>query len=396
MESGGFDVVIGNPPYVLGRETFDRSWKDYIPEKYDSYGGKFDLYIFFIERALSVLREGGQLGYIVPNTILANVNATSLRQLLLASACLERIRVFGERVFEEAQVESVVVCARKEKSVTLKDTNLVTIEKDETIQVPQVAFKSNDAFKFNINLDKSSSRILSKLKDHCVKLGKITDICIGIQLGGSSGKDQKESFLESRKKNETYKKVLDGKDINRYVLNWPGVFVRYGRWLHRKREEKYFLNPKIILRQIGESPIATFDDQRFYTLNTIYNLIIEDDKYSPEYIIGFINSKLGRWVWKKEQWDFKSLFPKIKKEQLEAIPIRTIDFTNPAEKQMHDELVALVDQMLELHKQLNKAAFASEEEPIERQIAGTDKKIDQLVYQLYGLTAEEIKIVEGM
>jgi hypothetical protein len=81
---------------------------------------------------------------------------------------------------------------------------------------------------------------------------------------------------------------------------------------------------------------------------------------------------------------------------MEDFPIRAIDLTNPAEKQMHDELVALVDKMLELHKQLNKVSFESEKEPIQRQIAATDRSIDELVYKLYGLTEEEIKIVEGM
>jgi hypothetical protein len=82
-------------------------------------------------------------------------------------------------------------------------------------------------------------------------------------------------------------------------------------------------------------------------------------------------------------------------QYMEEFPVRPIDFTKPEEKKMHDDLVALVENMLELHKQLHKASFDSEKEPIERQIAATDKKIDTLVYQLYGLTEEEIGIVEG-
>jgi hypothetical protein len=85
----------------------------------------------------------------------------------------------------------------------------------------------------------------------------------------------------------------------------------------------------------------------------------------------------------------------IKPTYLSQLPIRTIDFTKPAEKKMHDELVSLVEKMLELNKQLQKVRYDSEKEPVERQIAATDKKIDELVYELYGLTPEEIKIVEG-
>jgi hypothetical protein len=76
-------------------------------------------------------------------------------------------------------------------------------------------------------------------------------------------------------------------------------------------------------------------------------------------------------------------------------PVRTIDFTKPEDKKMHDDLVAYVEKILDLHKQIAELNFDSEKEPIERQIKATDKKIDQLVYQLYGLTEEEIKVVEG-
>ena len=88
-------------------------------------------------------------------------------------------------------------------------------------------------------------------------------------------------------------------------------------------------------------------------------------------------------------------FAQVKIVNLKQLPIRTIDFTKPAEKKMHDDLVSLVEKMLELNKQLQKAHFDSEKEPIERQIAATDKKIDKLVYDLYVLSEEEIKIVEG-
>ena len=82
--------------------------------------------------------------------------------------------------------------------------------------------------------------------------------------------------------------------------------------------------------------------------------------------------------------------------ELRRLPIRSVDFDNANEKKVHDDVVSLVDKMLDLHKQLNKASFDSEKEPVQRQIAATDKKIGELVYKLYGLTEEEIKIVEGV
>ena len=225
-------------------------------------------------------------------------------------------------------------------------------------------------------------------------MGQLTDICIGIQLGGSSGSDTKDSFISNDQVNENYKKVLDGKNINRYQKEWSGGYVRYGDWLHRKRDKKYFLNPKIVIRQIGMSPIATYDEDNFYTLNTIYN-IINSSKYSLKYLIGIINSELGKWFWIKKNSDFKTLFPKIKKSQIEAVPIPTIDFDNKKEKAMHDQIVSLVDKMLDLNEKLKKAKTPHDRELIERRIKTTDSQIDQLVYELYGLTEDEIRVVEG-
>ena len=186
---------------------------------------------------------------------------------------------------------------------------------------------------------------------------------------------------------------MDGRDINHYQKEWKGLYVRYGDWLHRKRDEKYFLNPKIIVRQIGKTPIASYDEDQFYTLNTIYNLINGSD-YSLKYFLAIINSKLGGWFWTKRNYDFKTLFPKIKKSQLEAIPIRNIDFSNPADKSRHDQMVALVERMLTLHQQLAVAHTAHDKTILQRQITATDRQIDRLVYELYELTEEEIRIIE--
>ena len=159
---------------------------------------------------------------------------------------------------------------------------------------------------------------------------------------------------------------------------------RYGSWLHRKRNEKYFLNPKIIIRQIGSTPIATYDGEQFYTLNTVYNLIGLDDRYSLKYVLGIINSKLGKWFWIKNNSDFKTLFPKIKKSQIETVPIYDLDLANSDDRGKYDRIVAHVNQILSI-KQAAPNIGVSE----------LENEIDQIVYLLYGLTCEEIAIVEA-
>ncbi len=322
FKQGGFDVVIGNPPYVLGRETFDDSVKNYITAKYQSYGGKYDLYVFFCEKALKLLSDKGRFSFIIPNTILVNENATKIRELILKNYSLETIRVFNHRVFENAQVETVILIIESKGSS--KDSS-IRIESEEVIQIPTVKFLRSKNFKFNVTTDDVSERLIEKITSCSIPLGELTDICIGIQLGGSHGSDTKADFLSDKAFDKTWKKVLDGKDINRYKLNWRNVFVRYGNWLHRKRDENFFLNPKILIRQIGKTPVATLDEGNYYTLNTLYN-IISLSEYSPKYLLAIINSNLGKWFWLKNNSDFKSLFPKIKKSEIETIPVCKIDF----------------------------------------------------------------------
>jgi adenine-specific DNA-methyltransferase len=139
---------------------------------------------------------------------------------------------------------------------------------------------------------------------------------------------------------------------------------------------------------------VAYDDEQFYTLNTIYNLIGVSD-YSLKYLLGIINSKIGKYFWIAKNSDFKVLFPKIKKSQIEVIPIRTINFSDDAEKALHERLVGLVEKMLALTPKFRGATSESEKAVLHNAVTTTDAEIDRLVYELYGLTAEEIKIVEG-
>jgi predicted type IV restriction endonuclease len=391
MKSGGFDAVIGNPPYVLGRETFDDEEKNYLSTRYRAFKGKYDLYVYFAERAVALLDQGGRLGFILPNTLLSNVNATELRRLLLDSTAIQSLRTFESRVFEKAQVESVVLITRK--GGVPKDHKVV-VEGQKTTQIPQQTYRDAPDCRFNVNVDSESDTIIQHVIRDSVPMGAITDMCIGIQLGGSSGTDSKHDFLTSSRKDDSCKRVLDGRDIGRYSLVWPGVYVRYGDWLHRKRDARYFLNDKIVIRQIGSTPVATVDDQKYYALNTLYNVIATGD-YSLKYILGIVNSSVGRWFWTKRNSDFKTLFPKIKKAQLEAIPIRTVTFSDESERARHNKMVLLVERMLKLHKYLPKARTAPDKTAIERQIAAMDSQINKVAYELYGLSDDEIRIVEG-
>jgi len=189
---GGFDVIIANPPYVLGRKTFDISVKKYLSKNYEAYGGKFDLYVYLTEKGISLLKTKGVLSYIVPNTLLVNVNAKNLRKLILENSKIMVIRDFGSRVFDSAQVENVVAIIQKEQAKL--DNPILIRREDESYHIFQSLFYDDLEFHFNLNLDSSTASLINKIGDASIPLGRLSDICIGIQLGGSLGKDYQGKF----------------------------------------------------------------------------------------------------------------------------------------------------------------------------------------------------------
>ena len=151
------------------------------------------------------------------------------------------------------------------------------------------------------------------------------------------------------------------------------------------------------MRRTGDKPIASYDDKRTFNLHTLYSCRLEKGKeISIKYMLGLINSKLLKFVYQQRLGtEVGRTFAEIKIVYIRQLPIRTIDFNNSKEKEAHDKLVALVDRMLELNRKKNVLPPSSERERIEREIAVTDEKIDEIVYGLYGLTEEEIRVVES-
>jgi hypothetical protein len=151
-----------------------------------------------------------------------------------------------------------------------------------------------------------------------------------------------------------------------------------------------FEKPKIILPDISVQGNFAFDETGgYFSSNTTYIISIND-----KFLLGVLNSTLMTFYYKNSFATYRGGYLRFFTQYLEKLPIRTIDFNNPSEKAIHDKLVSLVDKMLELHKKKNSLPPSAEREKIEREIAVTDEKIDEIVYGLYGITEGERKIVE--
>lgn len=375
FSQGGFDIVIANPPYVARIED---EYKTILGKVYPNAKKKiFDLYNFFMVFSTLILSyESGVSTMIVPPTWLNNKNSSNLRKIL-ASKGLYQVDYLDENVFENAIVYSCIYFT----SNHIKDDILCNLTKlhngDVIIEqknlVPLSKVKNEGSF---IPMEKNRG-LIPKIIDNIdvVLLGRISKIVFGIQDRKSS---QDPSYVHSSNLGSNCKKVLNGKHINRYIIQDSGLYIEYGEWLWNPRRKEVFECPeKILLRQVGKFPICAYDDKQYYTLNTIYNINIIDKAFKTKYVLAVLNSKVMQTIWKEIYPEQKDVFPRLKKEQLIEIPIPKVETIK------QDEIIRKVDEVLAI-KRTNPSADTSV----------LESEIDHLVYHLYGMTFDEVLIVD--
>ncbi len=389
---GKFDVVIGNPPYVNLANIKDIGTREYLKGEYKTAKNKSDLYSFFIERAIDLLKDGGMFGFIVSNSWLGTDSFSKFREHLIKNITICKLVKLPADVFKDAMVTPVLIFFKKEKTNKNHKIKLVEYVNEKFTELPsQLSYKRilnspNFTFSFSPEI---------KFKIPTVKLGDIAKFSLGIKTS-----NDKRFILDKKKDSETYP-LLRGKDVNRYSVKYGEKWIWYKPKLMIEkvgagpRKLEYFLRDKIIFRSItGGSIIATFDSKFFLTNDKIHLLYTIGNNYSMKYILGIVNSKLiGRWI----KSTFNDLL-EIKINQLEQIPIYKIDFSDKKEKAKHDKLVKLADEMLKLNKELQKLDHILDDEEykeIKEKIEKTDKEIDERVFELYGVTKNENEIVKN-
>lgn len=435
---GGFDVVIGNPPYVLCQpsNTEEKILNYYKTFEVASY--KIDLFHLFFEKGINILKTEGKLGYITPNTYLSNKYIQKLRKFILDNTFINEIVNYNEIVFVDAGVDvaTLILTKNHNKNEYIKIYNSENGNLKFITSKAQNSWNEDGEQSFNLNKE------FSIHFDNCINLEEICSVNFGLQT-----KD-KSTYVSETKKGEDWENCYTGKDINRYFLqnsslyfkNNPEIVKAGGSWDMNVHKSK-----KIVVRQVGNpEPIFAYDLFGFASLNTMYNIVVLNKKFSNFYILGILNSQLIKSYWLSKYNDNKDLFPKIKGYQLKKLPIKTTSpenqqpFIEKAEQMisLNKELqevsdkfqrtlkrkfsledlskklqdwynLSFADFIKELGKQKVKLTLAEEAEwedyfiteqqkaqSIKNIITQTDKEIDQMVYELYGLTKEEIEIVE--
>ncbi|MBT9169279.1 MAG: Type IIS restriction enzyme Eco57I [Syntrophomonadaceae bacterium] len=462
---GGFDVVIGNPPYVK-EYTNRQPFHDLRGTKlFKYYQGKMDLWYIFACLSLDLLKTGGLHSFIAPSNWITNSGASILREKILSESQLLEFIDFGDyKVFETASIQTMVYLIKKtenkhrgmtrykriqDKNISVSDVmDFLFAEKDNNfaISFPTI-IRPQTRGKIFTFIDQRNEAILNKIEkigkyrlkeddvaqgivlpqdfviaNHLSKLSDST-IKIGDGIFAISTQEKKKLHL-TKEEEKIIKPFYTTNELSRYygsqtnilwviytnsdavhnIKEYPSIKAHLDRFkpvitsdnkpygLHRARDERFFIGEKIISLRKTARPCFTYTDFPCYVSQTFF--VIKPQDINLKYLVGILNSSISHfWFDKKGKKQGNQL--QIDKAPLMEFPIRTIDFTNPSEKAIHDKLVPLVDRMLDLHKKKNSLPLSSEREKIEREIAVTDEKIDDIVYNLYGVTDEERKIVEG-
>ena len=396
MAAGGFDAVIGNPPYVLLQTLEDPDVFSYIGSHYKAAQYKIDTYQVFMEKGVSLTRRGGRLGLITPSSFLKNKYAVALRQIILTQTRVELLRLFMYPVFQQASVDtSIIILLRADEvapdhHVHIVNSDSPTSPGAESTQQQSSWLEHPELF-ITVRGALASENLIAKTSQNTVPLGTFATAYFGIQTFDRS------KYVSRSRKAGHFKPVVDGGNITRYALSSPSEFVDFRNSAIKSGGKlAVYEQERIGVRQIGVAPVATILPGGLYTLNSVYNIYFtKPSAYGLAFILGIVSSKFVSWHWQQTVYDEKRTFPKVKKDALLSIPVPVLSPTDPTDKARHDKMVALVERMLELHKRKQAAGSDHDRQLLQRQIDSTDGEIDALVYELYGLTDEEIRIVEG-
>jgi len=386
----GFDVVIGNPPYVFARENFDEHYKKYYNENFKGIDYQVNLYVLFAELTLNILQPKGHYSLIVPNSLLMVSSTSKVRKLLFSNASIIEVVNFLGESFEGISVETVAYFGVKGKmeeniKVSIGENSLITFAHNKKTST---VLNSPDLV-LNVFSDDITDIFILKIKENTSILDDLVEIKSGLKAyqTGKGKPKQTPEIVKTRPFDYNYKfndetyKYLEGKDVSRYEINWSGGFLHCGPHL---AEPRTYLGEKIIIREITSnhphSILAAYTDEDFvFNLSNIVITEKEQVHISLKFILALMNSKLMSYYFQLNTAKVvRKLFPKLILRDLRHFPIKVISDDD------QDSYIKLVDDIMEAKKK-NPSADTT----------ALEAEIDQLVYELYGLSEEEIGIVEN-
>jgi len=394
FKQGGFHAVIGNPPWIsltgkFGASNYTKTEIEYMIHRFSGNTYMPNMYEYFVAQGLNLVAIGGYFGFIVPDRLGFNSQFIGLRNRIVNQT---RILSLIYRVpFPGITADTLMFIFHRVGKVNPKLPIKIGEYAHEFLQIPQLEYKQDTTCTFRYYESVGAMKLIKNLES----LPNIATLCSVCE--STSGFGGKSNLITPTKVTPKQIKTIKGNSIDRYILKKCYWFDFKKQNITGRTTDRIKLGskPKILLRKTGDSILATIDDSGMFPEQSLYFLFGNQSALDFKYLLGILNSTLITFYYQNKLITNRRSIAQLKKVHLDAIPIRTIDFDNPDEVKMHDKMVKLVERMLALHKKLAAAKVPDEKTKIQRQISATDKQIDNLTYELYGLTDEEISIVEG-
>lgn len=328
FDKGGFDIVIGNPPYVV----VEANGKYYKYETEPCY----DLYAYFFERAVKLLNNNGILSFITSSLYVKGLKYNTLRIFLQNNTSLIAFRIEGDDVFKNAGIPTATFIAKKGKGI----------------------WKFEDLY-----MDKS---LIKKVKEGTVPLSSVSSIMRGFEIG----RNMVDSVGQY--------KFLTGSDVSKYCYTKLS-YISQSVLNTFSKDARYFSKERILLRETGSFLTAVYiGNETVYSNRSLYSILITDKSLNTKYILALLNSSLFQWYYSIMFKGDTELFPKIRIAQAKQLPIKKVS------KEEQHPIIELIDKIIE-----QKTLFSESDTTAE------EREIDRLVYNLYGLTDEEIDVIES-
>jgi len=401
MKVGGFDAVIGNPPWGADFSMIDQ---EYIRKVFKVASGRnLDSYAIFIEAGLKRLRKNGLLSYITPDTFLRKDDHYDMRSLLLNDYTINELIETGPVFSKVRDTWALVFLLSNQKpqpnsKIFHKNLSRFIVSAEERLEkfrlenwnnnsiVSQSLWKNRPYCIFGYLASEKDQSIIAKIETN-KRLGELTEF-FSISRGEEGSK-----FLLKEIPDGNFFMVIPN-DVGKYTLQL-GLKISE-KTLTPNKVSTFYQHPKIWVIRIQKMRwkqrlVCTIDERSNSAgMKTLQVIVpIKDNIQNLKFLQGILSSTLMNY------YLVNYLADDMNKSYLEKIPIRTINFSDPVDKARHDKMVALVTQMLDLNKKLQEVKLEHEKTLLSRQIEATDAAIDKLVYELYGLTEEENKVVEG-
>lgn len=347
----GFDIVIGNPPYV-DIKNLPKDEVKYYFKRYKTTENRINLYSIFIERGFELISNSGNLIYINPNSILVNESYKKIRKLIVGG--VDKVIKLPDSVFTAAVVETIILQIGKSEN----NNNILGkyFPNDATIDFGNIEYQifsrkewvKDEDSRFNIFSNSEENSLLKIIENGSITLDKLASFSLGLTpydkyKGHSKELIENREFHSDKKLSKDYKPLISGKNIKEFIITEDiDEYIKYGSWLGAPREERFFTEPKIAVRQILDgsnlSIIAGYSDKALYFSQIGFSIL--SDESNTFYILGLLNSKLINFYHKAKFLDTeKKVFQKILIANCKKFPVKKLSSST---KKGIDKIVEII------------------------------------------------------